>query len=141
MIFSVKLQRLFLTMVFSNNINVKFIFLFIFFLELKYVLSYSSNIYFFFIFFIVSYIFFIFFTKVFDVYNINYEVRLVIYTLYNLIHLNKAKYSLLQKLLFYNSLIQYYIYLYKLIISEKLIILYGNVNSIFVLLKHYFINS
>lgn len=122
----------------SNNISIRFIFLLLFFLELRFILSYSSNIYFFFIFFLVLYIFFSFFSKIISLYNINYEVRLVVYTLYNLFHFNKMKYCFILKWFYNNLWFRYYLYYYKLILINNIGNIYTNLNNFFIYVKHFF---
>jgi len=124
----------------SSIINIKFIFLLLFILELKFLLSYSSNIYFFFIFFLVVYFFFTFFSNLFSLYDIYYERKQTTVHLSSLFYLNKIKFNLLQNLYYYIFVFKSYLFYYYYKLNNQINIYLNNLDFLLIILKNLFLS-
>lgn len=123
----------------TSILNIKFIFCILFFIELKWLVWYSSNIYFFVLFLLILYLFFTFFSKVVVFKDFFFELIQLNYTIYSFLIFNKIKYSLKIQLVHYNVLFKFYVIKYRMLLHKRLKTYLVSINYFLLYLKSCFI--
>jgi len=125
----------------NNNsiLNIRFIFCILFFIELKWLVWYSSNIYFFVLFLLLIYCFFTFFSNIVVFKDFFYDLIQLNYTIYSFFIFNKIKYSLKTQLVHYNILFKFYVIKYRQLLHKRLKTYLFSLNYFILYLKSCFI--
>lgn len=124
----------------TSIINIRLLFCILFFIELKCLLWYSSNIYFFVLFLLLVFSFFKFFSNVLHFKDFFFEAVQFNYTISSLSVFNKIQYSLKTQWVHYNILFKFYVINYKHLLLRKLKVYVTSLEYFFMYLKSCFLS-
>lgn len=124
----------------SNNNSIRFdiilIISLLFFFELRLILGYSSNIYFFFIFLYLVYVFFSSFFTINLFSDLNNYMKQITFKLYTVLCVSKYNLFFLLKLFFYSILFKIKFSYYKNLLIKKSNFIFNIINLFFMNIKY-----